>query len=61
MTLPDGYLHLTFPISKYSKPNSTSTITQLEELAEALLDFSSQSDLVNYLRYIFLPQPNQKD
>ncbi|MBE9103779.1 DUF4351 domain-containing protein [Nostoc cf. edaphicum LEGE 07299] len=24
-------------------------ITQLEELAEALLDFNSQSDLVNYL------------
>ncbi|MEI1373220.1 DUF4351 domain-containing protein [Nostoc sp. UHCC 0926] len=40
---------------------STLSITQLEELAEALLDFSSQSDLVNYLRYIFLPQPNQKD
>lgn len=39
----------------------TLPITQLEELAEALLDFSSQSDLVNYLRYIFLPQPNQKD
>ncbi|WP_298913673.1 DUF4351 domain-containing protein [uncultured Nostoc sp.] len=54
-------MHLTLPISKYSKPNSTSTITQLEELAEALLNFSSQSDLVNYLRYIFLPQPNQKD
>ncbi|WP_442949793.1 DUF4351 domain-containing protein [Nostoc sp.] len=31
-------------------------MAQLEELAEALLDFSSQSDLVNYL-----PQPNQED
>lgn len=27
----------------------TLPITQLEDLAEALLDFSSQSDLVNYL------------
>ncbi|MEH2118310.1 DUF4351 domain-containing protein [Nostoc sp.] len=28
----------------------TLSLTQLEELPEALLDFSSQSDLVNYLR-----------
>ncbi|MBN3870117.1 DUF4351 domain-containing protein [Nostoc sp. JL33] len=34
----------------------TLSIAQLEELAEALLDFSSQSDLVNYL-----PQPHQED
>jgi len=39
----------------------TLSITQLEELAEALLDFSSQSDLVNYLKNISLPQPNQED
>ncbi|NDJ24119.1 DUF4351 domain-containing protein [Nostoc sp. B(2019)] len=39
----------------------TLSITQLEELAEALLDFSSQSDLVNYLANISLPQPNQED
>ncbi|MEH1801427.1 MAG: DUF4351 domain-containing protein [Nostoc sp.] len=39
----------------------TLSITQLEELAEALLDFSSQSDLVNYLGNIFLPQPNLED
>ncbi|WP_228058267.1 DUF4351 domain-containing protein [Nostoc sp. LEGE 12447] len=39
----------------------TLSIAQLEDLAEALLDFSSQSDLVNYLRNIFLPQPNQED
>ncbi|BBD67992.1 hypothetical protein NIES4072_46960 [Nostoc commune NIES-4072] len=39
----------------------TLSITQLEELAEALLDFSSQSDLVNYLGNISLPQPNQED
>ncbi len=39
----------------------TLSITQLEELAEALLDFSSQSDLVNYLENISLPQPNQED
>ncbi|MEH1811132.1 MAG: DUF4351 domain-containing protein [Nostoc sp.] len=32
------------------------SITQLEELAEALLDFNSQSDLVNYLGNIFLPK-----
>ncbi|MBW4504643.1 MAG: Rpn family recombination-promoting nuclease/putative transposase [Scytonema hyalinum WJT4-NPBG1] len=34
------------------------SITQLEELAEALLDFSSQSDLVNYLANISPPQAN---
>ena len=28
------------------------TTTQLEDLAEALLDFSSQSDLINYLANI---------
>ncbi|MEH2212357.1 DUF4351 domain-containing protein [Nostoc sp.] len=28
-------------------------MTQLEKLAEALLDFNSQSDLVNYLGNIF--------
>ncbi|MEH2380919.1 MAG: DUF4351 domain-containing protein [Nostoc sp.] len=39
----------------------TLSITQLEDLAEALLDFSSQSDLVNYLGNIFFPQPNQED
>ncbi|MHC5832678.1 MAG: DUF4351 domain-containing protein [Nostoc sp.] len=39
----------------------TLSITQLEDLAEALLDFSSQSDLVNYLGNISLPQPNQED
>ncbi|MCC5600011.1 DUF4351 domain-containing protein [Nostoc sp. CHAB 5714] len=39
----------------------TLSITQLEELAEALLDFSSQSDLVNYLGNISLAQPNQED
>lgn len=39
----------------------TLSITQLEELAEALLDFNSQSDLVNYLANISLPQPNQED
>ncbi|WP_442940467.1 DUF4351 domain-containing protein [Nostoc sp.] len=36
-------------------------MTQLEELAEALLDFNSQSDLVNYLVNIFLAQPNLGD
>ena len=35
------------------------SITQLDELAEALLDFSSQSDLVNYLVNISPAQPNQ--
>ena len=35
------------------------SITQLEELAEALLDFSSPSDLVNYLVNISPAQPNQ--
>jgi predicted transposase YdaD len=35
------------------------SITQLDELAEALLDFSSQSDLVNYLANISPAQPNQ--
>jgi predicted transposase YdaD len=39
----------------------TLSIAQLEELAEALLDFSSQSDLVNYLGNISLLQPNQED
>ncbi|MGV0105091.1 DUF4351 domain-containing protein [Nostoc sp. DSM 114160] len=39
----------------------TLPITQLEDLAEALLDFSSQTDLVNYLGNISLPQPNQED
>ncbi|MBE9033984.1 DUF4351 domain-containing protein [aff. Roholtiella sp. LEGE 12411] len=39
----------------------TLSITQLEELAEALLDFSNQSDLVNYLGNISLPQSNQED
>ncbi|MEH2376455.1 DUF4351 domain-containing protein [Nostoc sp.] len=37
------------------------SITQLEELTEALLGFSSQSDLANYLANISLPQPNQED
>ncbi|WP_017316043.1 DUF4351 domain-containing protein [Mastigocladopsis repens] len=35
------------------------SITQLDELAEALLDFSSQSDLVNYLANISPAQSNQ--
>jgi predicted transposase YdaD len=35
------------------------SITQLDELAEALLDFSSPSDLVNYLVNISPAQPNQ--
>ncbi|MEH2088838.1 DUF4351 domain-containing protein [Nostoc sp.] len=39
----------------------TLPITQLEDLAEALLDFSNQSDLVNYLGNISLTQPNQED
>ncbi|MEH2173961.1 DUF4351 domain-containing protein [Nostoc sp.] len=39
----------------------TLSIAQLEDLAEALLDFSSQSDLVNYLGNISLTQPNQED
>ncbi|MEH2144319.1 DUF4351 domain-containing protein [Nostoc sp.] len=39
----------------------TLSISQLEELAEALLDFSSQNDLVNYLGNISLSQPNQED
>lgn len=34
------------------------SITQLEDLAEALLDFSSQSDLVDYLANISPPQAN---
>ncbi|BAY10502.1 DUF4351 domain-containing protein [Calothrix sp. NIES-2098] len=37
----------------------TLSITQLEELAEALLDFTSQSDVVNYLASISPPQTNQ--
>ncbi len=37
------------------------SITQLEELAEALLDFSSPSELVNNLVNISPAQPNQKD
>ncbi|MEH2246718.1 DUF4351 domain-containing protein [Nostoc sp.] len=39
----------------------TLSITQLEELAEELLDFSSQTDLVNYFGNISLSQPNQED
>ncbi len=39
----------------------TLSITQLEELAEALLDFSSQNDLLNYLTNISLTQSNQED
>ncbi len=39
----------------------TLSITQLEELAEALLDFNNQSDLVNYLANISITQPNQED
>jgi predicted transposase YdaD len=35
------------------------SITQLEELAEALLDFSTPSDLVNYLAHISPAQPKQ--
>ncbi|OUL35367.1 DUF4351 domain-containing protein [Nostoc sp. 106C] len=35
------------------------SITQLEDLAEALLDFTSQSDVVNYLANISPPQTNQ--
>jgi len=35
------------------------SITQLDELAEALLDFSSPSDLLNYLVNISPAQPNQ--
>ncbi|MBF2005193.1 MAG: Rpn family recombination-promoting nuclease/putative transposase [Chlorogloeopsis fritschii C42_A2020_084] len=37
----------------------TFSITQLEELAEALLDFNSQSDLINYLTNISPPQTSQ--
>ena len=37
------------------------SITQLEELAEALLDFKSQNDLVNYLASISSPQPNRQE
>ena len=40
---------------------SALSITQLEELAEALLDFSSQNHLVNYLASISSPQPNIQD
>ncbi|WP_318781243.1 DUF4351 domain-containing protein [Amazonocrinis nigriterrae] len=40
---------------------STLSITQLEDLAEALLDFTSQSDLVNYLTNISRYQPNSKN
>ncbi len=40
---------------------SALSITQLEELAEELLDFSSQNDLVNYLAHLSSPQPNQQD
>ncbi|KAB8330568.1 DUF4351 domain-containing protein [Scytonema tolypothrichoides VB-61278] len=39
----------------------TLSITQLEELAEALLDFSNPSDLVNYLVNISPPQLNPED
>ncbi|WP_339381425.1 DUF4351 domain-containing protein [Brasilonema bromeliae] len=37
------------------------SITQLEELAEALLDFFNPSDLVNYLTNISSPQLNPRD
>ncbi|OUL19997.1 hypothetical protein BV378_31105 [Nostoc sp. RF31YmG] len=37
----------------------TLSITQLEDLAEALLDFTSQSDVVNYLANISPSQTNQ--
>ncbi|MEH1904108.1 MAG: DUF4351 domain-containing protein [Nostoc sp.] len=37
------------------------SITQLEELTEALLGFNSQSDLVNYLANISPPQPSLGD
>ena len=36
----------------------TLSITQLEDLAEALLDFTSPNDLVNYLTNISPPQSN---
>ncbi|WP_341525797.1 DUF4351 domain-containing protein [Nostoc sp. UHCC 0302] len=39
----------------------TLSITQLEDLAEALLDFTSPNDLVNYLTNISLPQSNSGD
>jgi Domain of unknown function (DUF4351) len=52
---------LRFDKSLITQQIRTLSITQLEELAEALLDFSSQSDLVNYLGNIFLPQPNEED
>ncbi|WP_414571645.1 Rpn family recombination-promoting nuclease/putative transposase [Nostoc sp. CCY 9925] len=39
----------------------TLSIIQLEELTEALLGFNSQSDLVNYLANISVPQSNQED
>ncbi|MFN6516052.1 MAG: Rpn family recombination-promoting nuclease/putative transposase [Nostoc sp. CreGUA01] len=39
----------------------TLSITQLEDLAEALLDFSSQRDLVNYLASVSRSQANQQD
>ncbi|MGF2015260.1 DUF4351 domain-containing protein [Nostoc sp. DedVER01b] len=39
----------------------TLSIAQLEDLAEALLDFNSQNDLVNYLTNISLRQSNQED
>ncbi|NJR74685.1 MAG: DUF4351 domain-containing protein [Scytonema sp. CRU_2_7] len=39
----------------------TLSITQLEELAEALLDFSNPSNLVNYLANISPPQLNSGD
>lgn len=65
MTLPDGYLHLTRRFSaiepEIEQQIRTLSIAQLEDLAEALLDFSSQSDLVNYLGNISLAQPNQED
>ncbi|MDZ7961837.1 MAG: Rpn family recombination-promoting nuclease/putative transposase [Aulosira sp. DedQUE10] len=40
------------------KPIRALSLTQLEELAEALLDFNNQSDLVNYVANISPPQPN---
>ena len=34
------------------------SIAQLNQLTEALLDFKSQNDLVNYLVSLYPPQPN---
>ncbi|MDZ7961836.1 MAG: DUF4351 domain-containing protein [Aulosira sp. DedQUE10] len=41
------------------QPIRALSLTQLEELAEALLDFNSQSDLVNYVANISPRQNNQ--